>query len=94
MVQQVKYLALSLGSAGSIPYPAQWVKGSGVAPSCGIGHSCGSDSVPSPGTSICHRCGKKKRKEKKKLPALEFPGGPVVKDLVLSLLQVEAVTWL
>ena len=22
--------------------------------SCGIGHNCGSDSIPSPGTSICH----------------------------------------
>ena len=23
----------------------QWVKGSSIAPSCGMGHSCGSDSI-------------------------------------------------
>ena len=30
---------------GSIPGLAQWVKGSGVAMSCGVGHRCGSDLV-------------------------------------------------
>ena len=28
---------------GSIPGPAQWVKGDGVAMSCGLGHRCSSD---------------------------------------------------
>ena len=28
---------------GSVPVLAQWVKGSGVAVSCGVGHRCGSD---------------------------------------------------
>ena len=29
--------------AGSVPGPAQWVKGSGVAMSCGVGHRCSLD---------------------------------------------------
>ena len=29
----------------------------------GIGCSCGSDSIPGPGTSISHRCGQKKKKK-------------------------------
>ena len=29
--------------AGSVPGHAQWVKGSGVAVSCGVGHGCSSD---------------------------------------------------
>ena len=29
--------------AGSIPGLAQWVKGSGIAMSCGVGHRCGLD---------------------------------------------------
>ena len=29
--------------------------------SCGVGRVCGSDSIPGPGTSICHRCGKNKQ---------------------------------
>ena len=29
--------------AGLIPGLAQWVKGSGVAVSCGVGHRCGLD---------------------------------------------------
>ena len=29
--------------AGSVPAVAQWVKGSGVAVSCGVGCRCGSD---------------------------------------------------
>jgi len=39
----------------------QWVKGSSCSCgcSCSIGHSCGSGSVPHPGTSICCGCGKK-----------------------------------
>ena len=31
--------------AGSIPGLAQWVKGSGIAVSCGVGHRGGSDTV-------------------------------------------------
>ena len=36
---------------GSIPGPAQWVKG------------CGLDSFPGLGTSICHGCGHKRKKK-------------------------------
>ena len=32
-----------------IPSPAQWVKGSSVDCSCGVGLSCGLDSVSGPG---------------------------------------------
>ena len=34
--------------------------------SCGVGHSCGSDSIPGLGTSIRHRCGKEGRKKERK----------------------------
>ena len=60
----------------------QWVKDLVVAVSCSVGLRCGSDPalpwlwlwgaaaapVPTPslGTSICHRCGPKKQKIKKK----------------------------
>ena len=37
--------------ASLIPGPVQWVKGSDVAVAV-TGHSCGSDSIPGPGTSI------------------------------------------
>ena len=37
-----------------------WVKGSGIVGNYGIGHSCGSDSIPGLGTSICHGRGHKK----------------------------------
>ena len=47
------------GGVGFIPSPAQWVEGSRHC------HSYSSDSIPGPGTSICHRCSKKKRKKKK-----------------------------
>jgi len=45
--------------AGSIPGLAQWVKDPVKA------GSYSSDSTPSLGTSICHRCGPKKTKDKK-----------------------------
>ena len=32
---------------------------------CGIGHSCGSDLIPGPGTSTYHRRAKKKKSEKR-----------------------------
>ena len=31
--------------SGSVPGLAQWVKGSGITVSCGVGCRCGSDSV-------------------------------------------------
>ena len=43
---------------GSIPSLAQWVNGSGIATALTY-HSCGSDSIPGPRTSICHRCNHK-----------------------------------
>ena len=50
------------GSSGSIPSPAQWVKDSAL-PSSDAGCSCGSYSVPGPGTSICNGSGQKKKKK-------------------------------
>ena len=63
---------------GSIPGLTHWIKGPGIAMSCGVGHSLGShlvllwlccslDWTPSLGTSICNGCGLKKGKIKKKL---------------------------
>ena len=34
--------------------------------SCNIGSSCSLDSIPGPGTSICHECSQKRKKKKKK----------------------------
>ena len=57
----------------SIPGLAQWVKGSGFAASCGVGHICSLDLAllwlwqlqlywtPNLGTSIHRRWGKKKK---------------------------------
>ena len=39
--------------------------GCGCGCGCGVGSSCGSDSTPRLGTSICHGCGPKKQKNKK-----------------------------
>ena len=36
-----------------IPGLVQWVKGIWCCQSCGVGHSCGLDSIPGLGTSIC-----------------------------------------
>ena len=40
---------------GSLKHCSLWVKGSG------IGHSCGLDSVPGLGTSMCNKWGHKKK---------------------------------
>ena len=59
---------------GSILGLAQWVKGQ-VMPQAAVRVTdaaqiwcccgCGSDVTPSPGTSICHKCGPKKKKKRK-----------------------------
>ena len=45
MAQQVKNPASIHEAAGSTPGLAQWVKGSSVAMSCGVGCRCSSDPV-------------------------------------------------
>ena len=51
----------------SNPGLAQWVRELRIWHCCGCGvdYSCSSDSTPSLGTSICHRCGPKKKKKKR-----------------------------
>ena len=65
VAQQVKNPALSLQWCRFDPQP----QCSGLriwhCHSCGIGHSCGSDWIPGPGTSIRHECSQKKKKKKK-----------------------------
>ena len=52
------------GDAGVIPGLAQWVKDPSIAVAVAVAKvgNCSSDSTPSLGTSICHRCGPKKHK--------------------------------
>ena len=63
MAQWVKNLtpvvALSLQSCGFNPQPGTVRYGIWCCSHCSIGHSCGSDSVPGPGTSIYCGCGVK-----------------------------------
>ena len=40
--------------------------GSGIAVAVAVASSCSSDVTPGPGISICHRCGPKEKKKKKK----------------------------
>lgn len=66
MAQQVKNLTNIYEAVGSIPGLVQWLKGSGIAMRCGVGHRCSSDLTLSLRTNLCHRrCPKKKRKKKR-----------------------------
>ena len=47
---------------GLLPGLAQLGQGSGIAVAVVQASSCGSDSAPHLGTSICHGCGPKKKK--------------------------------
>ena len=49
---------------------------------CGSGYSCGVGSTPGLGTSVCHRCGQKKKKKKKATKEL---CGKRIKDLIKKL---------
>ena len=74
MVQQVKCLVWSLGSAGLIPGPVQWIKDLALLQLWCRLQLC-SDSTPSPGISICRGSGKKKKKKKNQIfiePVLIF----------------------
>ena len=45
MAHRVKNLTSIHGDVGSIPGLTQWIKESGAAVSCRVGHRCGSDLV-------------------------------------------------
>ena len=60
LTQCVKNLALPQAAAQSQIWP-----GSGIAEAVVQASRCSSDSTPSLGTSMCHRCGPKKKKEKR-----------------------------
>ena len=55
--------SLQCQDTGSIPSLAQWVKGSSVCHSCSIGHDCGLDLIPGPGTPYAVGWPKKKKEE-------------------------------
>ena len=60
--QWVKYPALPQASY-CMGTDEVWIRCFG---SCGVGLSCSSNSTPSPGTSICHKCGHKRKTNKQK----------------------------
>ena len=75
MVQCVKNptAAAQVVAAALVGSPAQH-SGLGCCCSCGVDGSCGSVSIPGPGTSICHGCSHKKKKKKEyKLPSIIVP---------------------
>ena len=55
------------------------------------GHSSGSDSIPGPGTPICHGCGQKKKK-KKDIFRIEYKIGTVKKEEKWSSVMVQWLT--
>ena len=57
-------MSLQRRDLGSIPSPAQWVKGS-CCHSCGVSRNCGSDLIPGPGTPYAG--GRPKKKKKKRI---------------------------
>ena len=63
LVQQIKDLVVSLG----VVWVQSQAQQSGLRIPCccssGVDHSCSSDLIPGLGTSICCRCGKKKKKK-------------------------------
>ena len=60
--------------------------------SCGIGHSCCSDSTPGAGTSICHRCGHKKQNKQNKTKA-RISQIPKFENKVASLMLSRKILW-
>ena len=59
--------------------------------SCGVGCSCGSNSVPGLWTSICCRCSQKRKKKVRK--RWISPVAQAVKDPVLSLQRLRLLLW-
>ena len=73
---------------GSIPDLAQWVKRSGIAVAAAVAGSCRFD--PCLGISICHGCGPKNQKEKKKA-VLFCPDSTRVCDVLFQRIEPGAV---
>ena len=49
--------------------------------SCVTSHSCTSDSIPGPATSICHRCGKKRKRECSNVNQIYAEGGKALETV-------------
>ena len=71
--------------AGSIPGPTQWVKGFGIALSCGVGQQPSLHLGLGLGTSICCRCGPKKQTKQ----GAQEPRGGEVGSLTLGAVAAE-----